>query len=68
MANFIFFDGHVKSKKWLSTLRPLTENNWLLSPNPDPSNTRILGAPGCDSKVPAPEAPLWKGKECAPRQ
>jgi prepilin-type N-terminal cleavage/methylation domain-containing protein/prepilin-type processing-associated H-X9-DG protein len=28
VANFIFYDGHVKSKKWLATLYPLTQNNW----------------------------------------
>ena len=25
---FIFHDGHAKPRKWLSTLYPITENNW----------------------------------------
>ena len=41
-ANFIFFDGHAKSKKWISTLYPLTQNNWQPDePNPDPNNRHI---------------------------
>jgi prepilin-type N-terminal cleavage/methylation domain-containing protein len=47
MANFILYDGHVKSKKWLSTLYPVNQNNWELSPDPDPNNRRINGSPGC---------------------
>jgi prepilin-type N-terminal cleavage/methylation domain-containing protein len=49
VGNFIFYDDHAKSKKWLATLYPLTQNNWELSPDPDPSNRRIHGPPGCDS-------------------
>jgi prepilin-type N-terminal cleavage/methylation domain-containing protein/prepilin-type processing-associated H-X9-DG protein len=49
VGNFIFYDGHVKSKKWLATLYPLTQNNWELSPNSDPSNRTLTGPPGCDS-------------------
>jgi prepilin-type N-terminal cleavage/methylation domain-containing protein/prepilin-type processing-associated H-X9-DG protein len=49
VANFIFFDGHVKSKKWLSTLYPVAENNWEPGiPNTDPKNRTMRGAPGCD--------------------
>jgi hypothetical protein len=43
------YDGHVKSKKWLATLYPMNQNNWELSPNPDPNNRRINGPSGCDS-------------------
>src|SRR5436305_2091266 len=39
MGNFIFFDGHAKSKKWLATLYPVNQNNWEAhEPNPDPNN------------------------------
>jgi prepilin-type N-terminal cleavage/methylation domain-containing protein/prepilin-type processing-associated H-X9-DG protein len=72
VGNFIFYDGHVKSKKWLSTLYPLNQNNWELSPNPDPNNRRMTGPPGCDARdltghlrVPSgPEAKEFQTKEC----
>jgi len=64
-ANFIFYDGHVKSKKWLATLYPLTDNNWELLPNPDPSNRMINGAAGCQYKAPpGPDAPLYRSPVC----
>jgi prepilin-type N-terminal cleavage/methylation domain-containing protein/prepilin-type processing-associated H-X9-DG protein len=64
-ANFIFYDGHVKTKRWLSTLYPLNENNWELSPNPDPNNRKINGPPGCNYVAPAgPNAKEFKTKEC----
>src|SRR5206468_4170279 len=44
---FIFHDGHAKPKRLLSTLNPLTENNWELQPNPDPKNRNIKGPVGC---------------------
>jgi prepilin-type processing-associated H-X9-DG protein len=54
VANFIYFDGHAKPKKWLATLYPLTQNNWEFNePNPDPNNRRIRGASGCDYNAPA---------------
>jgi prepilin-type N-terminal cleavage/methylation domain-containing protein/prepilin-type processing-associated H-X9-DG protein len=66
-VNIIFYDGHVKTKKWLSTLYPLTENNWELSPNPDPKNRKINGPPGCNYPVPAgPDAKEFKTKDCRP--
>src|SRR5262245_44252805 len=43
-ANFIFYDGHAKSKKWMDTLYPVNQNNWELTPNPDPNNRKINGA------------------------
>jgi prepilin-type N-terminal cleavage/methylation domain-containing protein/prepilin-type processing-associated H-X9-DG protein len=49
VANFIFYDGHVKSKRWLSTLYPVNENNWELAPKPDPSNRWLSGPAGCDN-------------------
>jgi prepilin-type N-terminal cleavage/methylation domain-containing protein/prepilin-type processing-associated H-X9-DG protein len=52
VGNFVFFDGHAKSKKWLATLYPVNQNNWQLDPNPDPANLHIVGASQCDFKVP----------------
>ena len=49
MANFVFYDGHVKSKKWLSTLYPVNQNNWVLSPDPEPEQSadqRLAGMQG----------------------
>jgi hypothetical protein len=61
----LFHDGHVKAKRWLSTLYPLTENNWELLPNPDPSNRTIKGPPGCQYAAPAgPDAKQYQTKEC----
>jgi prepilin-type N-terminal cleavage/methylation domain-containing protein/prepilin-type processing-associated H-X9-DG protein len=64
VGNFTFFDGHVKGKKWLKTLYPVNENNWELSPNPDPNNRRIKGALGCDFVVPPPGDRAYPTKEC----
>jgi prepilin-type N-terminal cleavage/methylation domain-containing protein/prepilin-type processing-associated H-X9-DG protein len=65
VGNFIFYDGHVKNKKWLKTLYPLNENNWELNPNPDPNNHKINGPPGCNYVAPAgPDAKEFKPKEC----
>jgi prepilin-type N-terminal cleavage/methylation domain-containing protein/prepilin-type processing-associated H-X9-DG protein len=65
VGNFIFYDGHVKSKKWLDTLYPLHENNWELSPDPDPNNRQIKGPPGCQYPVPAGRgAKEFQTKEC----
>jgi prepilin-type processing-associated H-X9-DG protein len=64
-ANFIFYDGHVKNKKWLSTLYPFNQNNWELNPNPDPNNRKLNGPPGCDFAVPAgPDDPLFTSGSC----
>jgi prepilin-type N-terminal cleavage/methylation domain-containing protein/prepilin-type processing-associated H-X9-DG protein len=66
-ANIIFYDGHVKTKKWLSTLYPLTQNNWELNPNPDPANKKINGPTGCNYPAPAgPAAKEFHTKDCAP--
>jgi prepilin-type processing-associated H-X9-DG protein len=65
MANFIFFDGHAKSKKWIQTLYPLNQNNWELNPNPDPANRHIKGAAGCDYLAPAgPDAKEFQTPVC----
>jgi prepilin-type N-terminal cleavage/methylation domain-containing protein len=72
VGNFIFFDGHIKSKKWLKTLYPVHENNWEPDePNPDPNNRRIKGAPGCGVDYsgqvmvpPGPGAREFQTKEC----
>src|SRR5215218_10294689 len=29
-ANFVFFDGHVKTMKWGQTIFPINENKWQL--------------------------------------
>jgi hypothetical protein len=62
---FIFHDGHARAKKWLSTLYPLTENNWELQPNPDPKNRNIKAPPGCQ-EVPPPSlaSKEFQTKEC----
>jgi len=53
-ANFIFYDGHTKSKRWYATLYPVNQNNWEAhEPNPDPNNRKITGEPGCVSTVPS---------------
>jgi prepilin-type processing-associated H-X9-DG protein len=65
VANIVFYDGHVKSKKWLSTLFPLNQNNWELNPNHDPTNRKLNGVPGCDSIVPdGPTAKEFQSKAC----
>jgi prepilin-type N-terminal cleavage/methylation domain-containing protein/prepilin-type processing-associated H-X9-DG protein len=65
VANFIFFDGHVKSRKWLSTLYPLPENNWELSPNPDPNRRKLEGPSDCGQVVPlGPDAKEYQRPAC----
>jgi len=62
---FIFHDGHAKPKKWLSTLYPLTENNWEVQPNPDPKNRNIKGPLGCQETAPAsPASKEFQAKDC----
>jgi hypothetical protein len=51
-ANWIFWDGHVQSKKWAQTIYPLNKNNWERDPNPDPNNTRISGEVACRFPIP----------------
>jgi prepilin-type N-terminal cleavage/methylation domain-containing protein/prepilin-type processing-associated H-X9-DG protein len=64
-ANFIFYDGHVKSKKWLATLFPLSENNWELNPSQDPNRKKLQGPTGCDQVVPAgPAAKEFQAPFC----
>jgi prepilin-type N-terminal cleavage/methylation domain-containing protein/prepilin-type processing-associated H-X9-DG protein len=66
VANFIFYDGHVKSKKWLATVYPFNHNNWeLAEPNPDPNNRKINALPGCvDTVPPGPDAKDFKKPDC----
>lgn len=65
VGNFIFFDGHTKSKKWLQTLYPLNENNWVISPDPDPNHRGMNGPPGCQyAAPPGPDAKVFQTKEC----
>jgi len=64
-ANFIFFDGHAKSKKWLSTLYPITQNNWEIHDHPDPNNLYIVGEVGCNRKMPpGPDAKSFQTPAC----
>jgi prepilin-type N-terminal cleavage/methylation domain-containing protein len=65
MGVFIFQDGHVKPKKWLSTLYPLNQNNWELQPNPDSNNGKMNGPVGCQySPPPSPASKEYQTKEC----
>jgi prepilin-type processing-associated H-X9-DG protein len=65
VGNFIFYDGHVKSRKWLSTLFPLTDNNWELNPSPDPSRKKLQGPSGCDQVVPpGPASKEFQTPDC----
>jgi prepilin-type processing-associated H-X9-DG protein len=66
MSNFIFFDGHVKSKKWLDTLYPVNKNNWEPGdPNPDPNNRKLNGTPPCTYTAPSgPEAKEFQKADC----
>jgi prepilin-type N-terminal cleavage/methylation domain-containing protein len=50
--NCIFWDGHAKAKTWRQTVYPLSQNNWELTPDPDPANTTIRGEAGCNFVVP----------------
>jgi len=70
-ANFIFFDGHAKSKRWISTMYPLTQNNWQPDePNPDPNNRHIkssVAGTACDYTIPAsPADKAFQTKDCLP--
>jgi len=61
-ANFIFYDGHVKSKKWLSTIWPIEQNNWEAHDHPNPADLTITGQVGCNRKMPAaPSGAFLKG-------
>ena len=62
VGNFIFYDGHAKSKKWLSTLFPINQNNWEFEPNPDPNNRHINGVIGCQYDVPKDSS--FQTKDC----
>jgi prepilin-type N-terminal cleavage/methylation domain-containing protein/prepilin-type processing-associated H-X9-DG protein len=66
MGQFVFFDGHAKTRKWLSTLYPVNQNQWIKEePNPDPNNRHIKGQEGCDYVVPTgPDAKDFQKKEC----
>jgi prepilin-type processing-associated H-X9-DG protein len=57
LGNFVFYDGHAKSRKWLQTLYPLTQNQWELVPNPDPKN-HVLTSPFY--QYAAPDGPAAK--------
>ena len=65
VGNFIYYDGHVKSQKWLSTFYPFTENHWEPGePNPDPKNRKVNG-PLCSYPVPdGPGAMAFQRPAC----
>jgi prepilin-type N-terminal cleavage/methylation domain-containing protein/prepilin-type processing-associated H-X9-DG protein len=65
-ANFVFFDGHAKNKKWMDTLYPLTQNNWVAAvPLQDPATRKMNGAEPCTQIAPAgPDAAVYKSKDC----
>jgi len=65
-ANFVFTDGHARSKRWLDTIYPLKQNNWQANePNPDPKNRTIKGSGACEVTVPPdPDAKELQSKEC----
>jgi hypothetical protein len=62
---FIYHDGHVQAKKWLSTLYPLNQNQWILNPNPDPNNHKVIGPDGCQAIAPAsPSDKVFQSPAC----
>jgi len=64
-ANFVFFDGHAKNKTWMSTLYPVTQNNWEPVDHPDPNNLNLSGAPPCTYAMPkGPDAKEFQKPEC----
>jgi prepilin-type N-terminal cleavage/methylation domain-containing protein/prepilin-type processing-associated H-X9-DG protein len=65
-ANFVFFDGHAKNKRWMDTLYPLARNNWEADvPNQDPKNLKLNGAPPCtDTAPPGPDAKVFQSQAC----
>jgi prepilin-type N-terminal cleavage/methylation domain-containing protein/prepilin-type processing-associated H-X9-DG protein len=69
VANFIYFDGHAKTKKWMATMLPISQNEWEPDqPNPDPNNRRITGAAGCDWVVPSADSKVFQTRECQVHQ
>jgi len=40
-TNFIYWDGHVKSQTWRSTLFPISQNKWELQPATDPKDPKF---------------------------
>jgi prepilin-type N-terminal cleavage/methylation domain-containing protein/prepilin-type processing-associated H-X9-DG protein len=69
MANFIYFDGHARTRKWMATMIPVNQNQWQANePNPDPNNRRIQGAVGCDWTVPPPGDKAYQKPECQAHQ
>jgi len=69
VANFIFYDGHAKTKKWAATLFPVNQNNWEAhDPNPDPNNRHITGPAGCDWMVPPADSAQFHTAACEVHQ
>jgi prepilin-type processing-associated H-X9-DG protein len=66
VGNFVFFDGHAKSKKWMATLYPFTQNNWEPGePSPDPNNRQFHGTPPCTyTAPPGPDDPKFTQPQC----
>jgi prepilin-type processing-associated H-X9-DG protein len=66
VANFVFFDGHVGSKKWLATLYPLEQNNWEAGdPRLYPGGRALLCTSGEERDLPSdPSDPRFQRKQC----
>jgi prepilin-type N-terminal cleavage/methylation domain-containing protein/prepilin-type processing-associated H-X9-DG protein len=66
VANFVYYDGHAKSKKWMATLYPLGQNNWDIDPpGQDPTYRQVSKVPGCDYTVPpGADAAVFRKPEC----
>lgn len=50
-TNFIYFDGHVKNHKWLSTIMPVDQNQWQTD-DPTPGETDFDDRSGICNKLP----------------
>jgi prepilin-type N-terminal cleavage/methylation domain-containing protein/prepilin-type processing-associated H-X9-DG protein len=64
-ANFVFYDGHAKTMKWIQTLIPTHQNKWDINePSQDPKNRNIRGQVGCQYAIPAETAIYNRPANC----
>jgi prepilin-type N-terminal cleavage/methylation domain-containing protein/prepilin-type processing-associated H-X9-DG protein len=64
-ANFVFYDGHAKTMKWIQTLIPTTQNKWDANEPPqDPKNRNIAGQDGCKYAIPAENTIMNRPANC----
>ncbi len=47
-ANFIYYDGHAKAKKWAAVVYPLTQSEMVNNPPTDPNSTHLVSDWGWD--------------------